>query len=156
MCQELGRPLGRCRTGLAALPHGGIADVEGRLVETQRDLRVTLDRDVVEHLASWYGTEAPDVLRYSAKARLVDRVAATLPVISGEIAYAVEHQAAIHLSDVVLRRTPLGSAGHPGRAALTSAAEIMGGTLGWTPERAAEEIAGVEGIYPNQALGAGH
>jgi glycerol-3-phosphate dehydrogenase len=145
---QLGRPPKRCRTGRTPLPHASIADVDGRLTETQRDLHVQLPRDQADHLASWYGTEAPEVVRYAAQAGLLDRVASTAPVLSGEIAYAVDRATAVHLSDAVLRRTPLGSAGHPGRDALQRAAAIMGQKLAWSAERRAEEIAALEEIYP--------
>ena len=122
--------------------------MEERLVETQRAMGLTLEREVVEHLASWYGTEAPDVLEYSASRHLVGRLAASSPVLGGEVAYATEHSSAVRLSDAVLRRTSLGSTGHPGREALTRAADIMGSSLGWTPERVAAEMALVEERYP--------
>jgi glycerol-3-phosphate dehydrogenase len=155
VCSALGRSPGRCRTGSAPLPHANVADVEGRLAETQRDLRVELDRDQAEHLSGWYGTEASEVVRSAVDAGLLDRLSTGTPVLCGEIAYAVDSAAAVHLSDAVLRRTPLGSAGHPGREALTRAADIMGQKLGWDAERRAEEIALVEDIYPNRALGTG-
>ena len=69
-------------------------------------------------------------------------------VSAGEIAYAVDMASAVRLSDAVLRRTPLGSAGHPGVPALCRAADIMGGKLGWDAERRAAEIALVEAAYP--------
>ena len=103
---------------------------------------------MAEHLASWYGTEAPAVLRYAAAARLQRRLSAGSPILAGEIAYAVEHAAASHLSDAVLRRTALGSAGHPGSESLRRAAEIMGEKLGWDATRQADEVARVEGVYP--------
>jgi len=79
---------------------------------------------------------------------LTDRLAPGCPILAGEVAYAVEFGAAVHLSDVVLRRLPLGNAGHPGKEALTRAADIMGDRMNWSPERHAEEIAAVERIYP--------
>ncbi len=147
-CEELGRERGHCRTAETLLPHAAIADVEGRLVEGQRALALDLDADIAAHLASWYGSEAPDVLRHSAQANALDRLDSSTSVLAGEITYAVEHSAAVRLSDVVLRRTSLGSAGHPGRRALLRAAEIMARPLGWTPDRQAEEAADVEKRYP--------
>jgi glycerol-3-phosphate dehydrogenase len=151
VCGVLNKSAGRCRTGLTPLPHASIADVEGRLTEAQRDLHIELERDVAEHLASWYGTEAPAVLRYAAAKDLRDRLSAGNPVLAGEIAYAVEHAAATHLSDAVLRRTALGSAGHPGSESLRHAAEIMGRKLGWDVSRQTEEIARMEAVYPRWA-----
>jgi len=147
-CVELGGRHRRPRTATTPLPHAGIADVEGRLIETLRALGLELDRDVLDHLTSWYGTEASDVIRYVAKHNLLDRVAGGSPILSGEIAYAAVHAQAERLADAVLRRTPLGSAGHPGRPALERAAEVMGPTRRWTTEQRAAEVAAVEGVYP--------
>jgi glycerol-3-phosphate dehydrogenase len=147
VCAALGRSKGRCATAIAALPHASIADVEGRLVETLRSLGLPVERDTLEHLASWYGTEASDVVRYAAESGLTDRLEST-PVLAAEIAYAVDHSHARHLSDAVLRRTALGSAGHPGRPALTRAAAVMGGKLGWLADRQVDEVRKVEAVYP--------
>jgi glycerol-3-phosphate dehydrogenase len=71
-------------------------------------------------------------------------------VLRAEIDYAVREASAVRLADVVLRRTPLGSTGHPGKAALARAAETMAAPLGWTPEQIAQEIALVEKRYPKR------
>jgi glycerol-3-phosphate dehydrogenase len=142
----------RCRTASTVLPDAAIADVEGRLVETQRDLGTNLEADVALHLASWYGTEAPAVLRHAAASGLMDRVDSSSPVLRGEVDYAVRHTAALRLADVVMRRTPLGSTGHPGRSALARTAEVMAPLLQWTPERTAQEIVLTEQRYPKKLL----
>jgi glycerol-3-phosphate dehydrogenase len=148
VCAELGRPQGTCRTGTTELPFAGVADVEGRLLESLRDSDVTLDRDVLAHLAGWYGTEAPEVVHHARTGGLLDRLAPDSPVLAGEISYAMDHAAARRLADAVLRRTPLGSAGHPGRTALDRAADLMASRLGWDAARRDQEIALVEAIYP--------
>ncbi len=149
--RTLGKPALKSRTDSTILPHGGIADAEGRLIETLRDLDVTLDRDVIEHLTSWYSTEATEVIRFAASNGDVDRVHAGSPVLAAELGYAVEHAQAHRLADAVLRRTSLGSAGYPGRAALERAAEVLGTRLHWTEAQRAAEIAAVEAIYPATA-----
>jgi glycerol-3-phosphate dehydrogenase len=148
VCAELERPKGHCRTAALELPFAGVADVEGRLLETLRDLDLTLDRDVLAHLAGWYGSEASDVVRHARDAGLLDRLSSDAPVLAGEIGYAVDRGAARRLGDAVLRRTPLGSAGHPGRGALDRAAAIMAARLQWGDERRAQEVAAVEALYP--------
>jgi glycerol-3-phosphate dehydrogenase len=140
---EIGGGRRRARTAAHVLPHADIADVEGRLVETLREIGVSLDRDQIEHLGSWYGTEASDVVRFAFERGLMRRLADGEAVLAGEIAYAVEHAQAVRLADVVLRRTPLGSAGHP--------ADVMGERLGWTPEQRAAEIQDVLQRYPAPA-----
>ena len=148
VCGDLQKHTTRCKTAAQTLPHAGIADVEGRLVETARELDMALDRDQIEHLAGWYGTEASDVLHASQHDRaLLARLSPETPLMAAEVSYAVDHAQAVRLSDVVLRRTPLGSAGHPGMGALKAAADLMAARLGWSAARTAEEIAEVEHTY---------
>jgi glycerol-3-phosphate dehydrogenase len=138
--RELGRGRSRSVTAARPLPHADIADVEGRVVETLREIGASLDADILAHLESWYGTEAPAVVRYAAACEGLGRLSPDLPVIDGEIAYAATNACAVKLDDVVRRRTPLGSAGDPGRRALERAAEIMAATLGWSAERRGAEM----------------
>ena len=113
----------------------------------QVDSHVDLDDRHAEHLAGWYGTEAAQVLRYIAQTGQFEAIGSASPVLTGEIAYAVDHAGALHLSDAVLRRTPLGAAGHPGADALERAAAVMAQKLGWTTDRNAKEIRDVEKRY---------
>jgi len=150
VCRELGRPHRRCRTSSRELPHAGISDVEGRLMETGRALGVELDRNVLEHLASWYGSEAPDVVRFAAERGQLDRLSTETPVLGGEVTYAAVHGQAARLSDAILRRTALGSAGHPGQAALQRASVLFAEARGWAADKTARELADAEAIYPNR------
>jgi glycerol-3-phosphate dehydrogenase len=57
-----------------------------------------------------------------------------------EVRYAVEHEMAMRLDDVVLRRTDLGAGRHPGEAAVEFVAKKMSELLGWSDQHAREEI----------------
>jgi glycerol-3-phosphate dehydrogenase len=140
VAHELGRHRARSRTAEVPLPHADIADVEGRLIETMRALDVEIDRDIVEHLVGWYGTEAPDVLQFAASRRWLGRVSEGSPVLAAELAYAAEHAMAVHLEDAVYRRTPLGAPGRPTDVLLTSAAASMAQARGWTDADKNREI----------------
>jgi glycerol-3-phosphate dehydrogenase len=54
---------------------------------------------------------------------------------------------AVHLSDIVVRRTGLGGAGHPGADVLSACAQIAAAELGWSEQRQQEEAASVADIY---------
>jgi glycerol-3-phosphate dehydrogenase len=129
------------------LPHGTADGAVAALLATGLAAGVTLDDDVFDHLVDWYGTEASDVLAVAASAGRVQRLAPGCPVLDGEVLYAVERSQALKLGDVVFRRTRLGTAGHPGAAALAAAADIMGNVLGWSPEHRAAQIADVAARY---------
>ncbi len=64
-----------------------------------------------------------------------------------DLRHAVREESALRLSDAVIRRTDLGSAGHPGRQALERAARIMAAELGWSDEKMRDELADVDGVY---------
>jgi len=136
------------RTGTALLPHADVADSDGLLQETLRRLGRTLDRDVMTHLASWYGTEGATVVEASAHGEGLERLSPETPVLCGEITYAARNSAAVRLGDIVFRRTPLASTGSPGDAALTRAGRLAAAELGWSEARLAEELALVRSRLP--------
>jgi glycerol-3-phosphate dehydrogenase len=133
-------------TATSRLPHAGLISERERaqFLNTQRE---RVDAEVMAHLLDWYGTEAPTVWSLAHSLGLTWRLAPDTPVIAGEVAYAVRSAQAVTLADVVLRRTMLGAAGHPGRRALDQAAGVMEGLLEWSPEDRVREVAAVEEVY---------
>jgi glycerol-3-phosphate dehydrogenase len=107
-----------------------------------------LNEKAVRHLVGTYGSAYPHVLRHAeASPDLALPIAEWSPVSSAEVLHAVREEQAVDLASVVLRRTELGSAGHPGRTALEKCAAIMAGELGWNEAKTAAEIESVEAIY---------
>jgi glycerol-3-phosphate dehydrogenase len=74
---------------------------------------------------------------------LAERLGGTDTVMA-EVTYAVEREMAIRLTDVVLRRTNLGSGSHPGQEAMSLAARGMQQLLSWTDEHRDAQIADTE------------
>ena len=70
--------------------------------------------------------------------------------------HGVRQEMAQKLSDIVFRRTDLGTAGHPGDAALQTCAELMAAELGWNDTRRYQELAEVRAAFPafGQAMAA--
>jgi glycerol-3-phosphate dehydrogenase len=68
-------------------------------------------------------------------------------IIPAEIQHAIHEEMAETLADVVMRRTELGSAGHPGKAAIESCAEIMAAEMGWSSARKNQEIDAVNALF---------
>jgi glycerol-3-phosphate dehydrogenase len=117
----------------------GLAAVQpaaGRLAE---DYDVT--QAAVEHLLGRYGALAEDVLRLTrADAGLARPLAEGHPYLRAEVAYAVTHEDALHVEDVLMRRTRLFiEAADGGAGAAADVAAIMGRLLGWSRRRRAAE-----------------
>jgi glycerol-3-phosphate dehydrogenase len=72
-------------------------------------------------------------------------------VMKTEVLHGVREEMAQTLSDVVFRRTEIGSAGRPGNDTLRFCAEVMATELGWSQSRIDQEIDNVTRVFPNSA-----
>ncbi|MBH0116355.1 glycerol-3-phosphate dehydrogenase/oxidase [Salinibacterium sp. NG253] len=96
----------------------------------------------VEHLLNRYGVLATEVLEL---VRATPSLAEALPgaddYIAAEIVYATNAEGALHLDDVLARRTRISiEAWDRGVSAAPVAAELMAGVLGWDEARTHTEI----------------
>jgi len=101
-----------------------------------------LEEDIAQDLACNYGADYRLVtaeIERAPEARA--RLTADRPTIRAMVRHAVKREMALRLSDVVFRRTGLGTIGHPGDAALHVAAAIMAEELGWDAPRIERELA---------------
>jgi glycerol-3-phosphate dehydrogenase len=117
--------------GLAAVQAGA-----GRLAEDYR-----VPRAVVDHLLSRYGTLAGEVLDLiRADPSLARPLAEGFAYLRAEVAYAVTHEDALHIEDVLMRRMRLFiESADSGTGVAESVALIMGRLLGWSRRRRAAE-----------------
>ena len=137
-----------CRTATTPLPGGSVRDIGQAVADARREFDEGLPTDTIPHLIAAYGSRYRDVMEIATqRPDLRARIAPDSPVIGAELVLAARREMAPTLADSVIRRTPLGALGHPGDAALTTAAAIVGGELGWSEERRREEIAAVDRIY---------
>ena len=67
-----------------------------------------------------------------------------LTILGAEVIHAIRKEMAVTLSDVVLRRTDLGSAAVPDETTLRRVAALMAGELGWDGSRLEQEIESVQ------------
>jgi glycerol-3-phosphate dehydrogenase len=92
-----------------------------------------LPRDSVEHLLDRYGTLTEEVLEVTRTSpALANPLVDGYPYLGAEVAYAVTHEGALHVADVLTRRLRLFfEAPEGGAAAAEPVAAIMGALLGW-------------------------
>jgi glycerol-3-phosphate dehydrogenase len=117
----------------------GLAAVQpaaGRLAEDYGVSRAT-----VEHLLGRYGTLAEEVLGLvRADPGLARPMAEGHPYLRAEVAYAVTHENALHVEDVLMRRTRLFiESADSGAGPAADVSAIMGRLLGWSRRRRAAE-----------------
>jgi glycerol-3-phosphate dehydrogenase len=120
----------------ALLAEAAAADVPG----TNAALR--------QRLAGTYGADWRHVAALAADtAGLGLALSAACPITAAEVLHAVRREAAVTLSDVLLRRTEAGTAGHPGAPAVAAAAAVMAPALGWDAARTAAEVAAFDAVF---------
>ena len=117
--------------GLAAVRAGA-----GRLAEDYRVPRAT-----VEHLLGRYGALAGEVLDLiRAHPGLAQPLADDHPYLRAEVVYAVTHENALHVEDVLVRRMRLFiESADSGTGVAAEVSTIMGRLLGWNRRKRAAE-----------------
>jgi glycerol-3-phosphate dehydrogenase len=117
----------------------GLAAVQAATLRLAEDYGVP--REAVEHLLGRYGTLAEEVLGLvRTDPGLARPLAEGHPYLRAEVSYAVTHEEALHVEDVLMRRTRLFiEAADGGAGAAADVAAIMGRLLGWSRRRRAAE-----------------
>lgn len=96
----------------------------------------------VEHLLSRYGSLANELLDLiHERPELAEPLPGADDYLAVEVIYAASHEGALHLDDVLARRTRISiKAWDRGRSAAPVAAQLMAEVLAWSPERTQTEI----------------
>ncbi len=97
----------------------------------------------IEHLIGRYGAETPALLELlDGQPALAEPLPGTGDYLGVEVRYAASHEGALHLNDVLTRRTRISiETADRGVAAAPVAAAIMGAVLGWDEATASREVA---------------
>lgn len=102
------------------------------------EIRDALARDptgrVEQHLLSTYGSDAARILAYAVEdPALAERIVPGLPYLMAEVPYAVHHEMALTLDDVLMRRTHvIHETRDGGLDRARTVAELMAARLGWS------------------------
>lgn len=135
------RPVPPSVTGtLPLLGADGLSAVRASAARLAGDYLVPLP--AVEHLIDRYGSVAGEVLELiRADKSLGQPLADGYPYLRAEVAYAVTHEGALHVADVLARRVRLLiESPDAGVSAAPEVAAIMAHLLGWHRRRRHEEI----------------
>jgi glycerol-3-phosphate dehydrogenase len=148
VARRIGKRAGPSRTATTTLPGAGIADHEALAIEAARDTGQDIPLSTLRHLISLYADSAPQIIRLmKERPDLGAPVDVGVATLGAEIVHVIRNEMAVRLSDIVARRTGLGSAGRPSPQAVTACARIAATELGWDETRLAQEMADVDQIY---------
>lgn len=146
---KLGYRAPTCRTAVTPTYGGEIERVRDfeRSGLAARPERV--GAEVLSALVRNYGSEYRRVLRYLVEDPDWSATLGGSHVLEAEVVHAAREEMAQKLSDVVFRRTDLGTAGSPGYQAIARCAAIMARERSWSPARTEAEIGQVMRSFPH-------
>jgi glycerol-3-phosphate dehydrogenase len=144
----------KCRTDIVPLS-GAAIDRFDEFVDQQLErARPEVGQTTLRHLIQTYGSEYTRILHYCGEdPEWAQPVTSESPVIKAEVLHAIREEMAQTLSDVIFRRTELGTAGHPGDACLSTCAALMAQELGWDARRTQKELEETRDVYASLGCG---
>jgi glycerol-3-phosphate dehydrogenase len=145
---KLGRPALPCRTGTTRLPGADFDSVRAETNRARSEPGRLLSPESTEALVATHGTDwraVADLCR--TEAGLAEPIAPGMALPRAVVPYAVQHEMACTLADLVVRRTPLGAAGYPGDAVVEACGALMARACHWDPRRLAREVEAVRAVY---------
>ncbi|MBE9040514.1 glycerol-3-phosphate dehydrogenase/oxidase [Oscillatoriales cyanobacterium LEGE 11467] len=111
---------------------GDISDTGSFLQQAIDEKPSDVDPETIKTLVYNYGCAYTDMLSYGE--------GDTTQIIKAQVCYAVREEMARKLSDVIFRRTELGSAGSPGAATTQLCAKVMAKELDWSQSQIDREL----------------
>ncbi len=134
-----------CHTTTRPLFEGQIGNLQQFIAEKQKRYEAILAPETVHDLIVSHGSNLGPVVEFLRSGTgYLEKLSETRETLVGEIAYAVEHEMACTLDDVIFARTGLGTIGHPGPEVIERVCTIMGPRLGWSKDQTEQEIAAVD------------
>ncbi len=130
------------------LSGGNIDRFDDFLASTMNSHSSGVSEKIIKHLVLNYGSEYKKILYYcTTNPEFGNLIKGSDEVIQAEILYAVREEMAQKFSDVILRRTDLGSAGNPGDEVLEACAHLIAKELNWSKSRKNREVEEVKKVY---------
>jgi glycerol-3-phosphate dehydrogenase len=139
LLQQMPQAPGRSATHLTPLAGGNIENFATLESVARREVPENIRTSTLNAWLRNYGTQyrtLVDLARSPSEARCLPKTDTAM----AEVTHAVREEMAVHLEDVILRRTNLGSGSHPGHAAIADTAGRMQELLAWTDTRRISEI----------------
>ncbi len=150
--EKLGKGSPPSRSHETALFGGEISDFEALVQQAKTDMPRFNASEAIRALVHNHGTACCRVLFHANERRDLGIPFKESTVFKAEVIHAVREEMAQNMSDVVFRRTDLGTARLPPLSTLQEVGEILGHELGWDETRRQREIESIYQSFPQQNI----
>jgi glycerol-3-phosphate dehydrogenase len=142
---QLGQQGLRSLTEFSPVSGGNIDDFEKLVTHAINNNEEGLEPSTLRALIHNHGTGYKDILAHNDKLGTIGKTS----TLHAEVHHAIEQEMVHKLSDIIFRRTDLGTGGHPGDEVIRECADILALNKGWSPERMQTEIDEVNARFPD-------
>lgn len=101
----------------------------------------------VQTIAKGFGTETEEILNLASTDSTLSNIMSHDGELLAEVAYSIQNEMALTLTDVMFRRTGIGTLGNPGDEIIEKCASLCAKMLNWNDERKAKEIQNVMKVF---------
>lgn len=123
---KLERGSSACRTAETPLPGGDFSSQASLERELTKQVAGEMPEATIIRLVNEYGTTARELVKQvQQRPNLAAKLSDETDIRKVEIAHAVDHEMAVTLEDIVMRRTGLGTLGDPGATALETCQQAV-------------------------------
>lgn len=139
-----------CTDSLSIIGADGYGVLKNQVKRLASTYQITIE--TVKHLLDRYGSLIPEVLD-EAPSEYLEKISPELPYLKAEIWYAVTHEGALSISDVMYRRTRLNfELQDQGFSLLEEVGEIVAKALNWDTNKKQESIKEYRDLIARQEL----
>lgn len=149
--QKLGKPFVASRTAVTALPSSDLGTYTS-VISRESGPFERLTPEVQSHLVAAYGSASDRVERLAGRPQMGEWIAEEPPVVVAQVVWAVRHEMAVTLEDVIRRRTALGCTSYPGDRIAARVAQLMAAELAWNDERVRQELSLLRASYEHTGV----
>jgi glycerol-3-phosphate dehydrogenase len=138
--KKIDRQLGVSMTTKTPIFGGDFTSFEGLIAEITSAYGDVLSEDAIYSIARNYGKEYSKVLQYALNNEQLLKPIGSTCVLGAEIVHAVREEMAVKLTDVVFRRTDLGTTGGVLTSDVEACGHLMAEALSWDEEVLNREV----------------
>ncbi len=136
---KLGRSGGKSTTHRQQLVGSEIKDMKAFINNIQKDNK-DFAAHTLDYLGKNYGTEYAAILKLAREDKTLAGTLNADGELLAQVTYAIRHEMARTLSDIVMRRTGIGTLGNPGDEVLQKVAALAARELNWDVAKVKQEI----------------
>jgi glycerol-3-phosphate dehydrogenase len=146
--RKCGRQLGSHRTEIKFKGDRNIIDFQSFIEEKSRNNQFNLEEATVQHLALNFGRDYDSIENLiSENIELRNRIPGSDEAIIAELLFCVKNERVCRLSDLLIRRTDIGSLKKPKMETVEFCASLLAKEMEWNETRRSEEINALNAFY---------